>query len=187
MKQILKFANNSEKSNRKGIEGSSATMYLTPLLVKIELTTLSCRKHISSSNYLPLNRKLNLKCLQRFHKGSNSNLDILCKNRPNSMKSVSSLYFINFVYLELKFVSYLASSFEILLKKKSFLTKLNPFKCFKCNFSVHDGVRIFVEKKIYKFAKLLQNMCLFTLLLLYSLEIIFSHFFVYSTINDVFT
>ena len=34
-------------------EGASATRYLNPLLGKIELSIMSCRKHVSSSNYFP--------------------------------------------------------------------------------------------------------------------------------------
>ena len=35
-------------------EGASATRYLNPLLGKIELSIMPCRKHVSSSDYLPL-------------------------------------------------------------------------------------------------------------------------------------
>ena len=35
-------------------EGASATRNLTPLLGKTKLTTLPCRKHVSSYDYLPL-------------------------------------------------------------------------------------------------------------------------------------
>ena len=61
-----------EKSENHGkymlsstIEGASATRYLNPLLGKIELSIMSCRKHASSSDYLPLtiemNQEMNLK------------------------------------------------------------------------------------------------------------------------------
>ena len=36
------------------IEGASVTRYLNPLLGKTELSIISCRKHVSSSDYLPL-------------------------------------------------------------------------------------------------------------------------------------
>ena len=47
------------------IEGASATRYLNPLFGKIELSIMSCRKHVSSSDYLPLtierSQEMNLK------------------------------------------------------------------------------------------------------------------------------
>ena len=46
-------------------EGASATRYLNPLLGKIELSIMSCRKHVSSSNYFPftieMSGEMNLK------------------------------------------------------------------------------------------------------------------------------
>ena len=47
------------------IEGASATRYLNPLLGKNELSIISCKKHVSSSDYLPLTieirQEMNLK------------------------------------------------------------------------------------------------------------------------------
>ena len=49
------------------IEGACATRCLNPLLGKIELSIMSCRKHVFSSDYLPLtiemSQEMNLKTL----------------------------------------------------------------------------------------------------------------------------
>ena len=81
------------------IERASATRYLNPLLGKIELSIMSCREHVSSSDYLPLTiemiQEINLKVFSKgFYKGSKSTFDILCHNRPKSRKFISSSHFI---------------------------------------------------------------------------------------------
>ena len=49
----------------KQIEGASATRFLNPLLGKTELSIMSCRNHVSSSDFLPLtiemSQEMNLK------------------------------------------------------------------------------------------------------------------------------
>ena len=81
------------------IEGASATRYLNALLGKIELSIMSCRKHVFSSDYLPLtiemSQEMNLKSVFKdFTKGPKSTFDVLCNNWPKSMKFVSSSHFI---------------------------------------------------------------------------------------------
>ena len=52
------------------IEGASATRYLNPLLGKIELSIMSCRKHVSASDYLPftieISQEMNLKVFSKI-------------------------------------------------------------------------------------------------------------------------
>ena len=52
------------------IEGASATRYVNPILGKIELSIMSCRKHVFSSDYLPLtmelSQEMNLKVFSKI-------------------------------------------------------------------------------------------------------------------------
>ena len=75
-------------------------MYLNPLLSKTEFSIMSCRKHVSSSDYLPLtvemSQEMNLKVFSIFflNKVPKSTFDGLCNNQPKSMKFVSSSHLI---------------------------------------------------------------------------------------------